>query len=319
MGASCDLTIIIVNWNVRDLLRRCLQSLHEANTSLETQIIVVDSASSDGSVEMVSDEFPQVSLLVQKENIGFTRGNNLGIADANSEYILLLNPDTVVDSNALEEMVAYMQEHPEVGVLGPLLVYPDGSIQSSRRRFPTLATLFFESTWLQPIAPRKVLDNYYVKDIPDDEVAKVGWIMGACMLVRQKAIDEAGPLDEGYFMYSEEMEWQRRIQDKGWQVVYYPQVRVVHFEGKSSEQVMAQRHIYFQQSKLRYARQYFGPFRGTLLRVFLLANYVWQMILESGKWIVGHKRTLRKQRIMAYWQVLQTGLAPAAPEQVRSK
>jgi GT2 family glycosyltransferase len=204
-----------------------------------------------------------------------------------------------------------LDEHPAVGVLGPQLVFPDGQVQSSRRRFPTVATAFFESTWLQPVAPRSILRSFYVQDRPDDAICEVDWVMGACLMIRREVYEQVGPLDEGYFMYSEEMEWQRRIKAAGWLVVYLPTAQVIHHEGKSSEQVVAQRHIYFQRSKLRYFRQYHGRWVSGLLRVFLLSSYGWQLLLEGLKGLLGHKRPLRRQRVAAYWQVLKTGLPPA--------
>lgn len=307
-----DLSIIIVSWNVRDLLRECLVSVDAGRRELELEVIVVDSASSDGSTEMVANEFPWVKIVPEMENVGFSRGNNLGISQAKGRHLLLLNPDTQLKAGALSQMVDYLDSKPAIGALGPKLLFPDGSIQSSRRRFPTLATGFFESTWLQSIAPRSLLRNYYVLDRPDDAVSEVDWVMGACLLVRREACEEVGPLDEGYFMYSEEMEWQRRIKDAGWKVVYYPTARVIHHEGKSSEQVVARRHITFQRSKLRYYRQYHGPFPASVLRAFLLASYAWQLGLEAVKGLLlGHKRILRQQRVRAYWEVLKSGLPPA--------
>ncbi|MFZ1395632.1 MAG: glycosyltransferase family 2 protein, partial [Candidatus Promineifilaceae bacterium] len=155
-----DLSIIIVSWNVRELLANCLRSVL-AQTGLVLQIIVVDSASADGSAAMVAAQFPQVELVACQENVGFPKGNNLGLARANGRFILLLNPDTIVHGNALAQMVFYLAENPQVGVLGPQLLNDDGTVQSSRRRFPTLRTAYFESTWLQPYAPQAVLDEYY--------------------------------------------------------------------------------------------------------------------------------------------------------------
>lgn len=305
------LSVVIVSWNVRDLLRRCLASLAAGPAALLSEVIVVDGASADESAEMVEVEFPSVRVLRQTENVGFSRGNNLGLATTTGRYLLLLNPDTEVVGTALKQMVQYMETHPAVGALGPRLLYPDGRIQSSRRRFPTLATALFESTWLQPIAPQSILRRYYVLDRPDDAISKVDWVVGACLMVRREAYEAAGPLDERYFMYSEEMEWQRRIKAAGWQVVFYPEAEVIHHEGKSSEQVTAERHIYFQRSKLRYFYDYHGRLAGGLLRAFLLLSYAWQLVLEAVKGAVGHKRSLRRQRITAYWRVLTSGLPPA--------
>jgi hypothetical protein len=308
-----DLSVVIVSWNVRDLLRRCLQSVLAnppscALTGLE--VIVVDNGSSDATVEMVQTEFPNVYLIANEENRGFPAANNQGVAIARGRYVLLLNPDTEVVGDALATMVAFADAHPEVGMIGPQLLNPDGSVQSSRRRLPTLATAFFESTWLEPCAPRRLLDRYYISDRPDDAIQDVDWITGAAMLARREAIDEVGPMDEGFFMYSEELDWCRRFQEAGWRVVYLPTAQIVHYVGKSSEQVVAARHIHFQTSKVRYFRKYHGRAASEMLRWFLLANYVWQLGLEGVKWLVGHKRSLRAQRIEAYRQVLRSGLSP---------
>ena len=306
-----DLSIIIVSWNVKGLLRRCLDSIFQHPTSnLQFEVIVVDNASSDGSVEMVRAEFPQVRLMANEENLGFTRANNQGIAASRGRYVLLLNPDTEVLGDALGAMVDYMDVHPDVGALGPMLLNPDGSVQSSRRRFPTLATALLESTVFQWELSRdnRILRRYYVLDRPDDEVQEVDWVTGACILVRREAIEEVGLLDEGFFMYSEELDWCRRAKEQGWKVVYLPTARVIHYGGKSSEQVVPFRHIQFQRSKVRYFRKHHGPLWAWILRLFLLAMYAYLLIVEALKWLVGHKRPLRAERVRAYWQVLRSGL-----------
>ena len=308
---SIDLSVIIVSWNVRDLLRRCLVSLSSVSPeapNLQTEIIVVDNGSTDGSVELVRDEFPQVILIANPDNIGFPAGNNQGIRTAQGRYLLLLNPDTEVIGDALNTLVRYVDTHPDVGLVGPQLLHSDGQVQSSRRRFPTRATLFFESTWLKPLAPSSVLRRYYVLDQPDDAVLDVDWVTGAAMFARREVIAQVGGMDEGFFMYSEELDWCRRIKAAGWRVVYYPAAQIVHHVGKSSEQAVPARHINFHRSKIRYARKYHGRTTATLLRLFLLASYGWQLGLELVKGALGHKRHLRRQRARAYWQVLKSGL-----------
>ena len=260
---------------------------------------------------MVREAFPQVRLIANPDNRGFPAANNQGIEVSRGRYVLLLNPDTEVVGDALVTMVAFADAHTDVGVVGPQLLNPDGSVQSSRRRFPTLATAFFESTWLQPYASRRLLERYYVLDRPDDEVQEVDWVTGAALMARREAIEQVGPLDEGFFMYSEELDWCRRFKEAGWRVVYLPTAHIIHHVGKSSEQVLPARHIHFQTSKVRYFRKYHGPVAAELLRWFLLGNYLWQVGLEAGKWLVGHKRSLRAQRLGAYWQVLRSGLRPA--------
>lgn len=306
-----ELSIVIVSWNVRDLLQACLKSIEAGQGELRLEIIVVDSGSDDGSPEMVRERFPQVHLIAREDNVGFPKGNNIGLAEANGRYLLLLNPDTVVVGDALSKMVAFMNAHPDVGVVGGQLLNPDNSVQSSRRRFPTIATAFFESTWLQPFAPKRILRRYYAEDIDDGETADVDWVKGACLMTRKRVLDEVGPLDVDYFMYSEELDWCKRIKMTGWRVVYFPEAKIIHYEGKSSEQAVTARHINFQRAKLRYFRKYHGMMIVILLRIFLLANYVWQLVLEAFKGLAGHKKELRRQRVRAYWQVIRSGLRPA--------
>lgn len=312
--AVCDVSIVVVSWNVKDLLRRSLASVITSlgcgtGRQLSCQLIVVDNASSDGSVEMLGEEFPQIHLVANSENVGFTRGNNQGIALSDGRYVLLLNPDTEVVGDALGEMVAYMDAHQRVGALGPQLLYPDGQVQSSRRRFPDLRTAYVESTFIQPwFADSRILRRYYVLDALDDEILAVDWLVGACLLLRREALEEVGTLDERFFMYSEELDWCYRANKAGWEVVYLPTARVVHHVGKSSEQVLPVRHAQFQRSKVLFFKKHHGDWMGETLRLFLLLTYLWQTMVEALKWLVGHKRALRRQRVDAYWQVLRSGL-----------
>jgi N-acetylglucosaminyl-diphospho-decaprenol L-rhamnosyltransferase len=312
-----DLSIVIVSWNVRDLLRQCLRSVYAGlqtckPANLQTcQVIVVDNISTDGSAEMMRAEFPDVHLIVNAENRGFPAANNQGIEMAQGRYVLILNPDTEIVDAAPATMVAYADANPDVGVVGPQLLNADGSVQSSRRRFPTPATALFESTWLQPCAPRRLLARYYVQDRPDDATLDVDWVKGAALMARREAIAQVGPMDAGYFMYSEELDWCKRFKDAGWRVVYLPTAQIIHYGGKSSDQVVTARHIHFQTSKVRYFHKHHGRFVGELLRWFLLGNYAWQLGLEGAKWLAGHKRALRAGRVAAYRQVLRSGLLPA--------
>ncbi len=322
------LAIIIVSWNVRDLLCECLKSLQRHPATTHSQlIIVVDNASSDESARMVQTEFPSVLLIQNNVNRGFTGGNNDGIAAAEKWftnaagepklsggmdhcYVLLLNPDTEVMAGTLDNLLRYADEVPSTGLLGPQLLNADGSVQSSRRRFPTLATALFESTWLQNLAPRRLLSAYYMQDVPATQVTEVDWVYGAAMLVRRSTYRQVGVLDEQtYFMYSEEVDWCWRMKTAGWHVVYLPQARVVHHEGRSSEQVSARRMVYFNTSKVRYFRKWHGRFQATLLRVTLLSMFAQQFVLEGLKWLAGHKRSLRTQRMKAYLVVLRSRLA----------
>jgi N-acetylglucosaminyl-diphospho-decaprenol L-rhamnosyltransferase len=350
-SATIDVAIIIVSYNVRDLLRRCLQSIRDslAESSLRCAIIVVDNDSQDGSASMVAAEFPDVRLIALDQNVGFAGGNNVGLrlvpgvtehgdtetrrhGDTetkeqenkgtseqsriqipkskiqNPRYVLLLNPDTEIVGDAIERMARYLDDHPAVAMAGPQLRYGDDSWQSSRRRWPTIGTLFWESTLLEQWWPRNPWGRRYrYGDQPARESSAVDWLVGAALMVRRTAIERAGLLDEGFFMYSEEMEWQARLATYG-RIIYLPEAIIRHHEGKSSEQNLARRHINFNRSKLRYAWMRWGRAVARTLRLFLLITYVIQLLIEAAKWLLGHKRPLRRARIEQYGAILRSGL-----------
>jgi len=301
------LSVIVISWNVKKLLHRALASIYASwGESPGLEVIVVDNASSDTSVAMVQEDFPQAYLIINQTNLGYPAGCNQGLAVASGQYLLILNPDTEIIKDALATLVQYMDLHPQVGMVGPMLIYPDGMHQSSRRRFPTLPILFLESTWLEKFTPLKHIKNYYLQDIPDTITQEVDWVTGAAMLVRRGVWLQIGGLDEGFFMYSEELDWCKRIKNEGWNIMYVPQATIIHHEGKSSEQVAAERHIYFQSSKIRYTRIYHGNVAAILLYHWLRWQYFYQILLESIKWTLGHERELRKKRINAYIKVLHS-------------
>jgi GT2 family glycosyltransferase len=313
------LAIIIVSWNVRNLLRRCIVSLRAslAASAIDGRIIVVDNASADGTAAMLRAEFPDVELIESGANLGFAGGNNLALRQLLAEpqppdFYMLLNPDTEVVGDAPAALVRYLETHPDVAVVGPRLRYADGSDQPSRRRFPTAGVFFWESTPLEQRWPGNPwARRYRIAERSDDEEQDVDWLVGAALMVRREAIVRAGVLDEGFALYSEELEWQRRIRAAGGgtgRIVFLPEALVIHHEGKSSEQAPARRYINFHRSRLRYARMVYGARLALPLRLFLLAAYSAELAVEALKWLLGHRRTLRAGRLRVYAEVLR-GLA----------
>ncbi|MGC8878298.1 MAG: glycosyltransferase family 2 protein [Anaerolineae bacterium] len=305
-----DLSVVIVNWNVCTLLQRCLRSiLTTTKDQLACQVIVVDCASTDSSVAMVQREFPHIQLVTSSENLGYARGANLGLERATGRYLMIMNPDTEVVDDALAVLVRYMDAHMQVGASGPQLRYADGRPQPSRRRFPTVATAFWESTLLQQWFPHnRFVRHYYMADRAEGSAQPVDWLVGAALIIRRATWEAVGPLDEGYFMYFEELDWCHRCRAAGWEVHYVPQAVIIHHEGKSSEQVPVARTIHFQCSKVRYFRKYHGVVWAHCVRLFLLWTFAVQLFEETLKWLLGHKRPLRRERMDAYWQVLRSGL-----------
>lgn len=300
-----DLSVVVVSRDVRDLLAACLESLHQSDNGFVIETLVVDAASSDGSSAMVRQRFPAVRQLASRENLGFTRGNNWAIRLARGRHVMLLNPDTVVRPGALRALVTFLDAHPDVGVAAPKLVFPDGSVQSSRRRFPRPVTGFVESTVLERWLGRsRVVREYRLDDGPADAPQDVDWVVGAAMVVRREAFEQAGLLDERFFMYSEEVDLCRRIRAAGWRVVYVPDAVVVHHEGRSSEQNLVQRNLDFHESRFRYYRKHFGRAWSLALRLAVLGHFLFVGAEEAAKLAAGRNPELRRARLEMTGRIL---------------
>ncbi|PDV99448.1 glycosyltransferase family 2 protein [Candidatus Chloroploca asiatica] len=234
------LAVVILNYNRADLLADCLASLYVAPPRCDLTVWVVDNHSSDASVAVVRDRFPQARLIVSPINGGFSYGNNLALraisAEQSADYVLLLNNDTVVPAGALDGLVDYLVAHPEVAVVGPRLLLPDGSLDlACRRSFPSPAISFYRMSGLAALFPRsRRFGRYNLTYLDPARETEVDAVVGACMLLRASVIDEVGLLDEQFFMYGEDLDWCYRIKAYGWRIVYYPQVIVHHYKRASS-------------------------------------------------------------------------------------
>jgi len=252
-----NLAVVIVNYNVRDLLRACLRSLQDT----AADVIVVDNCSHDGSAEMVRQEFPGVQLIVSPSNDGFAAANNRGIrAAGGTSYVLLLNPDTVVPPDGLDRLVDYMDAHPEVGVVGPKLVKGDGTLDlACRRSFPDPRIAFYHAFGLDKLFPRsREFARYNLTFLDQDQPAEIDCVVGAAMLVRREAIDQAGLLDESFYMYGEDLDWAFRIRQAGWKVVYNPDVVIVHYKGQSSRQRKVRSILAFYKAMVIFHRKHYA-------------------------------------------------------------
>jgi GT2 family glycosyltransferase len=226
------------------------------------------------------------------------------------DAVFLLNPDTEVAPDTVARLLAYLRAHPRAGLVGPSLVYGDGSPQVSARRFPSLWVGLVESTpigWGLPDLP--ATRAFRLEGRPPGLAGPVDWIGGAAILGRRAALEAAGGFDEGFFMYAEELDLCRRLRELGWETHIEPAARVVHHEARSSAQVPGRRHLLFHRSRLRYFRKHHGRAAAELLRLGLLAQYAGALALEAAKWLVGHKRELRRSRVRAYADLLASGLS----------
>ncbi|MDQ6672584.1 MAG: glycosyltransferase family 2 protein [Chloroflexota bacterium] len=301
----------MVSYRTPALLRDCLSALERERTGLDLEVTVVDNASGDGSAEMVGQHFAWVRLICNDRNLGFGAAHNQAMRLAVGRYLLVLNSDAIPEAGALGALVEFLDTHPDVGVAGPRLRHPDGGFQPSRRRFPTLATLLFESTQLQRVWPdNAVLRRYYVADRSPDEPQDVDWLVGACLCVRASAAAHVGLFDERFFMYSEELDWCRRFRAAGWRIAYVPGAQVVHLEGASARLDLGARDGFFQASKLRYAAKWHGPIVAGALRAYLVFEYLARGVEESLKLALGSRVGERRARL----RVIRSGLRHALHE-----
>ena len=235
-----DIAVIIVNWNARQDLRQCLQSLFAAPAKASFAVWVVDNASTDGSAEMVAREFPSAHLRVNTENLGFSKANNQAItealADTNTRSVFLLNSDAAVHAGALDALVAWVDANPNAGIVGPKVLNPDGTLQLSCRRFPSLGAGFFRNTYLGRLFPHnKFAKDYLMQDFDHAHTLPVDWVSGCAMLLRRDLIEKIGALDERFYMYCEDVDICQRAWDAGREVVYFPEAVVTHAIGRSSD------------------------------------------------------------------------------------
>jgi N-acetylglucosaminyl-diphospho-decaprenol L-rhamnosyltransferase len=235
--SQIDLSIVIVSYNVRDLLAQCLESLISNLQSLTSEVFVVDNASRDGSVQMVRERFPQVHLIENAENRGFAPANNQAVPLTRGRYVMMLNPDTKVRAGALETLVRFMDAHPRAGACGGKLVYGDGALQHSAFAFPSLAQIFldfFPLNWR--LAESRINGRYpregYARGVP----FAIDHPIGADFLVRRAAVEQVGWLDDQFFIYCEEIDWAIRLKRAGWQIWCVPQAEIVHYEAQSTRQ-----------------------------------------------------------------------------------
>lgn len=281
-----DIGIVIVNWNTSALLKRCLETVF-SNRDVTLRVVVVDNNSPDDSVTMVRRYFPQVELIASTTNDGYSTANNKGLcllgfgqSDDAPRYALLLNPDTELPSDALCKMVAYLDAHPDVGVAGPKLMLPDGSLDlACRRSFPTPLVSFYRFAGLSRLFPKsKIFGRYNMTYLDPNTETEVDSVVGAFMMVRREAINGAGLLNEKFFMYGEDLDWAYRIKQAGWKILYNPAVTVLHVKRAASRKnSRAQQE--FHRSSLMFYRMHYRQTTPMWLHLIVMGG----LLLIGGK------------------------------------
>jgi GT2 family glycosyltransferase len=259
-GTSPDVSVVIVNWNTRDILRDCLASIM-AQTRAPYEVIVVDNASRDGSTRMVQTEFPAVRLIANSDNRGFAGANNQGLEVARGRHVLLLNPDTVILDGAIDRMLAWLTARPDVGCVGCQVMEAPGVIQQTCFADPSPVNLAIVEAGLMRLAPwLPRLGRPWYRGWDRTTEREVDVVSGMFMLAPRAVLDAVGPLDPAYFVYAEEADWCRRIRAAGWRCVFAPEAQILHLDGgsKSTEQIRSRMYVQMQKSHLIYARKHHG-------------------------------------------------------------
>ncbi len=251
--------MIIVNYNVRDLLRQSLRSIERSLAGILSEVIVVDNNSVDGSVGMLAEEFPNITVIANRVNLGFSVANNQGMRQATGKYFFILNPDTIVEEDTIKVLIDFMETRPDAGATGCRILNPDGTFAlESRRSFPTPAVAFYRMTGLSRLFPRsRIFGRYNLTFLPENQTSAVDALSGSCMFLRSAALicskdtdttrGEAGLFDEDFFMYGEDLDLCYRIQKAGWQIYYTPDTQIIHYKGESTKK-----------GDLRYVRLFYG-------------------------------------------------------------
>ncbi|MGD1996196.1 MAG: glycosyltransferase family 2 protein [Anaerolineae bacterium] len=294
-----DLGIVIVNYNTRNLLHTCVSTILASQGDFSFEICVVDNASTDGSADMVAEEFPQIHLIANRHNTGYPAANNQGLralgypegADA-SRFVLLLNSDTELPPDGLSKMLAFMREHPDAGVAGPKLVRRDGSLDlACRRSFPTPAVSFYRLTRLSTLFPRsRRFARYNLTYLDPDEVAEVDAVVGAFLLARGEAIRQVGLMDETFFLYGEDLDWCYRIKEAGWRVYYNPAVTVLHVK-RASTRHSARAQVEFWRAMLLFYQKHYAPRTPWAIHILIMGVLKMRIGLERlWQWPTGGRR-----------------------------
>lgn len=263
-----ELSIIIVNWNTKELLLRCLEALCQAAKRVENEIFVVDNGSTDGSVGAIREKFPEVKLIENPVNLGFAKANNQALSISGGRYLLLLNPDTQVKEEAIPEMLSFMEAHPDTGIVGAQLLNADGSKQNSIANFPSLATELLNKSFLRWLFPKR----FPGKERDFSDPIEVDSVIGACMMVRRKAMEEVGLLDENYFLFMEETDWCYRMKEANWKIFHVPRAEVIHFQGKSAGAEKPKARVEYYRSRYHYFKKNSGGLQSLVLVMGLIVR-----------------------------------------------
>jgi hypothetical protein len=299
------LSVVVVSWNVKPQLKNCLNSILGEKLK-DFEVIVVDNASSDGSPQMVERDFPQVKLIKNNQNLGFSKANNQAIKISQGEYILLLNSDTVIQPGAIQKMVNFMDKNKRVGALGCKVKNPDGTLQDSCGRFPSLSAIM--ATKIHRLSKGLLLKSLASHQVADIE-KEVDWITGASLMVRREAIEQVGLLDEAIFMYFEDTDWCYRIKKSGWVVKVTPEAEIIHLGGGSARRVPDTLAYEYRKSQYYLYGKHMNIFSQFLLRMIVTLNSLFSLLRLSLSWFFKANKKKISKLFKAHLKIIRLSLS----------
>jgi len=280
--STIDISVVIVGWNAKHYLDLCLGSLEKAPPKRGMEVFVVDNASSDDSVEMIEAKYPWVKLIKSKENLGFSKGNNVAIRQCQGRYVALVNPDVIVFPGCLDALADFLDENPRVGNVGPRVFNPDMSMQSTCRRFPNLWNNFCSASRLETIFKgSRLFAGEHMFYFPHDRTLAVDVIVGCFSFIRREALDQVGLLDEELFMYGDDVDWCRRARNAGWEVVFYPGAKAIHDRGKTTVAYPVRFAIAQQRSVLHYWKKHHAVLGVIGIRTIMLLHHGLRYVMAT--------------------------------------
>lgn len=291
-----NLSIVIVNWNTREMLRDCLKSVMDGMDNLDAEVVVVDNASDDGSQEMVRDSFPKVKLICNRDNRGFAAANNQALAIVRGRYVLLLNSDTLVHDNVLSASCEFMDGRPEVGIMGCRVLNSDGSLQITGSGYPSLFNLLLLATGLWKLRAVPLFDRYQMLAWDRRSEREIAVVSGCYMVVRKQAMDEVGLLDDSFFFYGEETDWCRRYRAAGWKLVLAPVGEITHFGGGSVKKLSYMRDVMLTAGTVRLHRKHGGILGGFSCWMMLFAFNLSRSVFWTLASVAGNDRASERAR-----------------------
>jgi GT2 family glycosyltransferase len=284
---AATMSIIIVNWNTRDLLLQCLRSIMSQVAQYSGEIIVVDNASEDDSVDAVRREFPNVVLIVNQQNLGFARANNLALRECAGRYVFLINSDVVLRDGCISSLYEYMKLHLEIGILAPKILNTDLSLQESCKEFPTIWNSICRAFALDTAFPGcRLFSSHLMRYWLHNDIRAVDILSGCFWMVRRDALEAVGPLDERFFMYAEDKDWCKRYWHAGWSVVYYPEAEAIHLAAASSARDPLRFYVEMNRANLLYWRKHYGHVERVAMCAILLLHNVLRIIGASATWLL---------------------------------